>query len=216
MKPNMRHAITATMLYLFLVGTAYAGRPLLVDDANVNDVGAGHVEIWYTHLPHGVNAWNVAPAYSPIKDIEISAVLTRDTTNKETLTTAQGKWRITPSNPEGCNLAATLGGAHLSDGGGNAAYVNGIATCNHKGGALSFNLGALIPDGSKSLLSSGIAYEREFGTVTGHVEYFWQETVKPIVQIGLRHEIVPKLQLDGTVGYIDRDVAFSLGLKKSF
>jgi hypothetical protein len=216
MKSHKKAAITLAAIIVSLSQSAYAGRPLLVDDANLNDVGAGHVEAWYARLPHSVNTWNIAPAYSPIIDIEFAALMSRDSSNQLTTSAIQGKWRITPSNPEGCNLAMAVGISHLSNGGGNTPFLNGIGTCNHKGGAFSLNLGVSHPTGGKNQMNGGVAYERELGSVTGHVEYYWQEGGKPVVQVGLRHDIVPKLQLDGTVGRSDGDVVFSLGLKKSF
>ena len=201
---------------LFLAQSAHAGRPLSVDDANVNDVGAGHVEAWYARMPGKINTWNVAPAYSPIKDVELSAVLSRDTSDNITASTIQGKWRITPSNPDGCNVGLSFGVMHQSRGGGNTPYLNGLASCNHKGGALHFNLGVSRQAGSKSLANWGVAYERELGAVTGHIEVFGQESGKPTTQVGLRKDIVQGLQIDGTIGRSDGDTVFSVGLKKSF
>ena len=43
---------------------AQAGRPLTVDDANVNEVGEGQVEGWWTRSPNGARSWTVAPAYA--------------------------------------------------------------------------------------------------------------------------------------------------------
>jgi len=38
-------ALIPLTLYL-MASQAHAGRPLAVDDANVNEKGAGHVEVW--------------------------------------------------------------------------------------------------------------------------------------------------------------------------
>ena len=55
-------------LFLWLgwgfVLSVQAGRPLTVDDANVNDLGEGHVEGWWTRAPGDSRSWAVAPAYS--------------------------------------------------------------------------------------------------------------------------------------------------------
>jgi len=205
----------AALMYV-LSQTAHAGRPLTVDDANMNDAGAGHIETWYARQAGGVNTWNVAPAYAPIKDIELTATLSRNQTEQLNISSIQGKWRITASNPEGCNLAMVLGISHLINGGGNTPYLNGIATCNHKLGAFHMNISISHPDSSKSLANWGVAYERDLGAATAHIEYFGQETAKPTVQIGLRRDIVPGLQIDGTVGRSDGDTVFSIGMKKSF
>lgn len=45
---------------------ARAGRPIMVDDAGVNDAGAGHLEIWFERGPGGHRAWTAAPAYAPM------------------------------------------------------------------------------------------------------------------------------------------------------
>ena len=47
---------------LFFTNACQAGRPLTVDDANVNAVGAGQVEVWYVRKADGAGVWNVAPA----------------------------------------------------------------------------------------------------------------------------------------------------------
>ena len=194
--------------------SAIAGRPFAVDDANVNDPGVGHVEVWYARMPGKVDTWNVAPAFSPFKDFEVSTQFTRNTTNNLTLSTLQAKWRITPSLQEGCNFGISAGFTHVSAGSVNAPYVNGLATCNHHGGALHMNLGISDPNKGKSLKSWGVAYEHELGGATGHVEVFGQESAKPTAQIGLRKDIVPGLQIDGTVGRSDGTTVFSVGMKK--
>lgn len=201
---------------LMFVPESFAGRPLSVDDASINDAGAGHVEVWYARMPGKTNTWNVAPAYAPIKDVEVSAMLSRDATGEVTSSAAQVKWRITPSNPAGCNVGMTVGISHTSKGGGNTPFLNGLASCNHTGGALHLNLGISNPDNSKSLTNWGAAYERDFSVATGHIEVFGQEAGKPTTQVGLRKDLVPGLQLDGTVGRSDGETVFSLGLKKSF
>jgi len=212
----MLHAITAALLYFFMAHVSHAGRPLTVDDANVNDVGAGHIEAWYARLPGKVNTWNVAPAFSPIKDIEVSAALSRDQTDKLTSSAIQAKWRITPSNPEGCNFGVVVGVSHTNKGGGNTPYLNGLASCNHKDGAFHLNLGLSHADVKNNLTNWGVAYERDLGFATAHIEYFGQETAKPTLQAGLRKDLIPGLQLDGTIGRSDGDLVLSLGLKKSF
>lgn len=204
-------------LVLSMAQSAHAGRPLTVDDANVNDPGAGHVEAWFARMPGHANTWNVAPAYSPIKDLEVSAILTRDTSENLSTSAIQGKWRITASQPDGCNFGLVAGISHRDNGGGNTPYLNALATCNHKGGALHMNLGLSHPDNEKTLTNWGVAYEREMsGGITGHIEYFGLENGKPTAQVGLRKDIMPGLQLDGTVGRSDGDVVFSLGMKNRF
>ena len=81
---------------------AQAGRPLTVDDANVNDAGEGHVEGWWTRAPNGSRSWTVAPAYAPIQNVELGAGIAREQkTGLETLN-VQAKFRITESQENGC------------------------------------------------------------------------------------------------------------------
>ena len=54
------------------------------------------------------------------------------------------------------------------------------------------------------------------GAVTGHIEAFGERGSKPTMQIGLRSEVLPKVQLDGTVGRRSNDTLDSVGLKFSF
>ena len=216
MHRNFLRVIVFTLGYVSISLDAFASRPLFVEDASVNDVGTGHIEAWYARMPGKANTWNFAPAYSPIKDIEVSATVSRDQTDKLNTSAIQAKWRITPFNPEGCNFGMVVGVSYTNKGGGNTPYLNGLASCNHKDGAFHLNLGVSHPDGEKNLTNWGVAYERDFGFATAHIEYFGQETAKPTVQVGLRKDVAQGLQLDGTLGRSDGDLVFSLGLKKSF
>jgi hypothetical protein len=208
--------LTIVSLFVFISQPANAGRPLTVDDANVNDLGAGHVEAWYARMPGDVNTWNVAPAYSPIKDVELAALLSRNTTEELMSSAVQLKWRITPSQTEGCNFGLVAGVSHTNQGEGNTPYLNGLGTCNHKIGTFHVNLGVADPEGEKALGTWGLAYEREIVGLTAHVEVFGEEHRKPTTQFGMRKDVVQGLQLDGTIGRSDNDTVFSIGLKKSF
>lgn len=217
MKTRTTPAASLLLALLAASGTAQAGRPLTVDDANVNDTGKGHVEAWYARQAGKAKTWTVSPAYAPVDGLEIGAALSRDTTARETSTALQLKWRITPSQDNGCNFGAVGGVAHTR-GSGNAPYVNALATCNGAFGAVHLNLGAVRPSGGPSTGTWGVAYERALGAVTAHAEWFGQRHGRPTFQVGLRTEIAPDWQLDGTVGRDRgaRETVFSLGLKRSF
>lgn len=101
-----------TLVSSLSCGAALAGRPLVVDDANVNDPGHGQLEAWVSRTRGDRSAYNLAPAYAPIENLELGALLTRDTQARETLGALQAKWRITPGQDRGCNLGAVLGVAH--------------------------------------------------------------------------------------------------------
>lgn len=199
------------------LGNAWAGRPLTVDDANTNDKGAGHVEVWAAREEAKVNTVNIAPAFAPLEGVELGALLSRDTTNQLNMSAVQAKWRITPSQEKGCNVAAVLGLAHESNGGGNASYVNGILSCNGNAlGNVHFNLGALKAKGVSAVGTWGVALEREMGAVTPHIELFGAEHQKPTVQVGLRGQLTKTIQLDGTVGRSNGESLYSVGMKFQF
>jgi hypothetical protein len=203
-------------LVLLLAAPAYAGRPLTVDDADVNDAGAGHVEAWYARQPGRAHTWTVSPAYAPIEGLELGGAVSRDTTAHATTGAVQAKWRITPTMESGCNVGAVLGVARTRGAGGNTPYLNGLATCNSSWGATHFNLGGVREPGSPTLGTWGIAQEHEFGSITAHVEAFGQRLSKPTFQVGARIEVAKSLQIDGTVGRTSGETLFSLGLKRSF
>jgi hypothetical protein len=61
-----------------------------------------------------------------------------------------------------------------------------------------------------------MAYERELGTLTAHVEYFGEQHSTPTLQFGLRSEVAKNIQLDGTLGRSGGESIYSLGLKFMF
>jgi hypothetical protein len=215
-KSFLQVCVLGAMMGLSL-GNAWAGRPLTVDDANTNDKGAGHVEVWAAREEGKVNTLNLAPAFAPFEGIELGALLSRNTTEHVNVSAVQAKWRITPSNEKGCNVAAVLGVAHESNGGGNATYLNGILSCNGNAlGNVHFNLGAIKAKGVSAVGTWGVAIEREMGAVTPHIELFGAEHEKPTVQVGLRGQLTKTIQLDGTVGRSNGESLYSVGMKFQF
>lgn len=201
----------------FLGANAYAGRPLAVDDANVNEKGAGHVEVWVARDSNKVNTWNVAPAYAPIEGVEIGVSYAKARKQGNAEQAIQAKWRITPSQENGCNAAATLGTVHEKTV-GSSPYLVGILTCNSTLGSMHINLTRHNPKDEKSYSSWGVAFERAVGGFTPHIEVFGDQSSKPTLQLGVKTEIAPGWQLDGTVGRDRQNNAnvFSLGFKYSF
>lgn len=182
-------AVLAVAALVCGADAALAGRPLSVDDANVNDTGAGHVEMWAAHAP-GSTVLNVAPAFAPIDGVELAVALGRDTKSKVNTSTLQLKWRITPSQEAGCNVATSFGATRISDGGGHQRFLNGLATCNFGGqGSIHFNVGVVKPSGEGSVKTWGVAYEREMGALTPHVEFFGAKGSKPTAQVGARTKL---------------------------
>lgn len=199
---------------------AMAGRPLVIDDANTNDKGKGHVEAWVTRAD-GATLFSLAPAYAVAEGLEIGGLLARESgSGGLRVSAAQVKWRITPSNEKGCNFAAVLGATRASAGGAssNASYLNGLATCNRgSAGSYHANLGVTKANGGGgSATTWGIAYERGFGNVTPHIEWFGAEGSKPTLQVGLRGQLTDTLQLDGSLGHTDGVTIYTLGVKFTF
>lgn len=217
MNPNNKKFVRAGALacLVTLCGVASAGRPLVVDDANVNEAGHGQLEAWAARAP-GSTSYNLAPAYAPIDGLEIGALLARDTKADLTLSALQAKWRITPSQEDGCNAGAVLGIAHAR-GAPNTAYLNGLFTCNKPAwGSVHLNVGVSKPRGEREALGWGVAYEREIGGVTPHVEWFGSDGAKPTFQVGLRGNITQRIQLDGSVGRSNGATLYTLGTKFQF
>jgi hypothetical protein len=200
-----------------IAGQVNAGRPLTVDDANTNEKGAGHLEYWWAREPGNAQTFNIAPAYAPFEDIELSAAWTRELKSKLNATAIQAKWVVTKPIENGCNLGLVGGSAKVSDGGSRTQYANGLITCNRKDfGNLHLNLGGEKPKDGSTVRTWGVAVEREMGTAALHLEYFGAKGEKPTIQAGMRGDIVKSLQLDGTVGRVDKETVYSVGMKIQF
>ncbi|PUE12561.1 hypothetical protein [Limnohabitans sp. T6-20] len=195
-----RHKAFFLLMGLLCFFNAEAGRPLTVDDANVNEVGEGHVEGWWARAPNGSRSWTLAPAYAPVQGVELGAGIAREQkTGLETLN-VQAKFRITESQENGCNGGAVLGAVRTT-GETSKGYVNALFTCNHaRLGSLHTNLGALDFSSRQRVSTWGVAWERAYGEITAHVEVYGQQHDKPTWATGLRTNILPKLQLDASVG----------------
>ncbi len=220
MKDKLPSQIFCAMALASLCVSAYAGRPLGVDDANVDDSGTGHVEAWASRDANGANAFNLAPAYAPLKNIELDALFSRNTTNRVNTATLQIKALFTEPQKQGCNFGGSLGVAR-TEGSGltqsfSTPYVNGIMSCNQGDFAFHTNLGANRPDGARTLASWGLALEETVGKdFSGHIEIFGQQESKSTVQFGLKKQL-DKLQIDGTVGRTDGKSLYTLGVKFTF
>ncbi len=201
-------------LTLVAMSPAFAGRPLAVDDANVNEVGAGHVEAWFEK--NGTEkSLTVAPAYSPIKGLEVALAYNRNLPYTSSVRAISAKYQITQAKEGGCHSAASLSAARAS--GDNALVLNLIATCQlgmvdlHLNGGVGRNL--KTKDNLKIL---GLAIEKDLGFASVHAEVQAVEDSKPLFQVGMRKEIVKNWQLDGTVGRQGGQNVFSIGMKYQF
>jgi hypothetical protein len=210
---------TLISLAALSASNSFAGRPLAVDDANVNDTGSGHVETFYQRGAGGANSWTISPAYGIIEGVEIAAAFNRDNTADVNTTSIQGKIRLTASKKDGCNVATSFGLSQPNTAGvGTSSFISGLMSCNmDEAGSVHVNLGVVFPPADANRVGVwGIAYEREFGPVTGHVEMFGQESALPTFQIGLRTMVTKTIQLDGTVGSTNNESIYSVGLKFLF
>jgi hypothetical protein len=198
--------------------SSFAGRPLLIDDAGINDKGQGHVETWVARSGR-VTFYNLSPAYAFWDNVELAAQLSRDSGNHFTSTSVQAKWVITPSQGNGCNVAASVGAQHAKTDydSSNARYINGLLSCNGTAlGSIHFNLGYTKPSGFSGDTSYGVALEKSFGTVTPHIEVLGSDSIDTSVNVGLRGDIAHNVQLDGSVGRFAGSTLYTLGLKFRF
>ena len=124
--PNSHKALFLLMGVSCLFN-AHVGRPLTVDDANVNEVGEGHVEGWWTRAPNGSRSWTVAPAYAPIQNVELGAGIAREQKTGLETQNIQAKFRITPSQDKGCNVGAVVGTALMLAGGNSRTVASSMA-----------------------------------------------------------------------------------------
>jgi hypothetical protein len=67
----MKKSLTLLAISL-LSASAHAGRPLSVDDANVNEKGVAHVETFWSRGADGSRTFTVAPTYSPIPGLDLT------------------------------------------------------------------------------------------------------------------------------------------------
>lgn len=196
---------------------AQAGYPLAIVEAKVIDKDAGHVEIWVARDSDKINTWNVASAFAPVEGVEVGVSYAKARKSGTAEQAIQAKWRITPSQENGCNVASTLGTVH-EKGVGNSPYLVGILTCNSAAGAIHVNVTRHNPKDEKSFNSWGVAFERQMGSITPHIEAFGDQGQKASVQMGAKTEIAQGLQLDATIGRDRQNRAnvFSVGVKQSF
>ena len=214
---SFKHLVCCVSLAC-IAANAQAGRPLSVDDANVDDAQTGHIEAWVSRDINGANAYTVAPAYALSKSLELDALLSRDTTQRVNTAALQLKALFTQPQKEGCNVGGTIGVARSR--GDNASintpYLNGLFTCNQGETAFHANAGASKPEGSKTLGTWGVALEHEWASeFSVHAEVFGQQQSKPTFQVGAKKEW-GNFQLDATAGRNDGKNLYSVGVKWSF
>lgn len=216
--PSVRTVLAAPLLAALLLNPAsgHAGRPLNVDDANVNEAGAGHLEAWYTRQPGTARRWTVAPVYAPWQGVELGAAWARERGSGLSTVSLQSKIRLSTPREGRWHHAMVLGLSHAQDQRGATRSATLIASREFTPGALHINLGASRAPGGPALPALGLAWEQAFGPVTGHLEWLGEHQSKPLFGLGLRRELVTDLQLDGSLGRSGGSTLYSLGLKLQF
>lgn len=224
MQPRSSHPLLlAAVLALPCVAwtsSAHAGRPLTVDDANVDTVGDGHIEVWWEGLRGQRGSLYAAPAYTPMEGLELGVVLARDLHERQTLQGLQVKWLFTAALTQGCNTAATAGATRRSPGpaqnGGSTVALNLIGTCAMEWGVANANAGMQREPTLPWRATWGLSVEHSLGAVTPHLEAFGTQHNPPVVQAGARWEWTQGYQLDATLGRQQRRTLLSLGFARGF
>ena len=213
---NLLAATTA----LCLAWPAHAGRPLSVDDAGVDEVGQGHVEVWWEGQRGQPGTVYMAPAFTPIAGLELGAVLARDRNERHTLQGLQAKWLWSPAQEQGCSAGSSAGVVHRRQGAGQSAgsvvALNLIGTCAATWGVVNANLGSQRERGQSWRATWGASVERSWGAITPHLEAFGTRGSAPTFQTGARWEWAPGKQLDATVGRQQGRTLLSLGFALGF
>ncbi len=200
---------------------AHAGRPLSVDDANVNDTGAGHVEAWWAKGPARERVWTVAPAYAPWDGVELSAALARQSgMDGGRAVGLQAKVQFSAPKPNTCHTAGAVGSTQSRLGATreklDTPFLLGILTCSVRDEAFHLNVGVSGASSSSRVANVGVAWEHDMGPVVLHAEALGQQRSKPTWGLGARHNLLPNLQIDGTLSRSDKVNFYSAGVKLQF
>jgi len=196
--------------------SAQAGRPLTVDDANVNDTGVAHVETFWSRAADGSRTFTVAPTYSPLPGLDLIAVDTRTLSGGAHSQTLQAKMQVTSPKDKSCHFAWVVGITQWQKGEGQKSFVSANTSCDMGVGALHASVVSSRDAVGRDTPSMGVAWEQSFGAWTGHIESVAQRATKPMVGIGARTEVKPGFQVDGTWGRLGGKALFSLGTKFTF
>ena len=148
---NTCRQLSLALATVCLVLPAHAGRPLAVDDAGVDDVGQGHVEVWWEGQRGERGTSYLVPAFTPVQGLELGVMLARDQAERQTLQGLQAKWLWSPAQEQGCNTGSSAGITHRRSGSspnaGNVWALTLIGTCAASWGKVNANLGGLREQG---------------------------------------------------------------------
>jgi hypothetical protein len=211
----MKKMITLLAVSLWSIA-AQAGRPLNVDDANVNDAGVAHVETFWSRAADGSRTLTIAPTYSPLPGLDLVAQDVRTFSGGPHSQTLLAKMQVTAPRENGCHFAWVLGATQWQKGEGQKSFVGANTTCDFGVGNLHSSFINARDSEGKDSPTWGVAWEQALGAWTGHIESVAQRASKPMVGVGLRRDVLPGLQLDGTLGKQGGKSLFSLGTKYTF
>jgi hypothetical protein len=212
---DMKKIISLLAISLFSV-SAQAGRPLSVDDANVNDQGVAHVETFWSRAADGSRTLTIAPTYSPLPGLDLIVADARTLSGGAHSQTLQAKMQVTSPKDNSCHFAWVLGATQWQKGEGQKSFVSANSTCDMGVGALHASMVSSRDGQGRDTPSLGVAWEQSFGAWTGHIESVAQRASKPMVGIGARTDVMPGFQVDGTLGRLGGKAMFSLGTKITF
>jgi hypothetical protein len=120
-----------SLLALTLLGvSAQAGRPLNVDDANVNDQGVAHVETFWSRAADGSRTLTLAPTYSPLPGLDLIAQDVKTFSGGPHSQTFQAKMQVTAPKEKSCHFAWVLGVTQWQKGEGQKSFVAGNTSCD--------------------------------------------------------------------------------------
>jgi hypothetical protein len=208
--------ITSLLAISLISLSAQAGRPLSVDDANVNDQGVAHVETFWSRAADGSRSLTIAPTYSPLPGLDLIVADARTLSGGAHSQTLQAKMQVTSPKDNSCHFAWALGATQWQKGEGQKSFVSANATCDMGIGALHASMVSSRDAEGRDTPSLGVAWEQSFGTWTGHIESVAQRASKPMLGIGARTDVMPGFQVDGTLGRLGGKAMFSLGTKITF
>lgn len=212
---EMKKIISLLAFSLFSV-SALAGRPLSVDDANVNDKGVAHVETFWSRAADGSRSLTIAPTYSPLPGLDLIVADARTLSGGAHSQTLQAKMQVTSPKDNSCHFAWVVGATQWQKGDGQKSFVSANSSCDMGVGALHASVVSNRDAEGRDTPSFGIAWEQSFGAWTGHIESIAQRAAKPMVGIGARTDVMPGFQVDGTLGRVGGKAMFSLGTKITF
>jgi hypothetical protein len=212
---DMKKIISLLAISLLSI-SAHAGRPLNVDDANVNDTGVAHLETFWSRAADGSRSFTVAPTYSPLPGLDLIAQDVRTFSGGAHSQTLQAKMQVTSPKDNSCHFAWVVGATQWQKGDGQKSFVSANSSCDMAVGALHASVVSSRDAVGRDTPSLGVAWEQSFGAWTGHIESVAQRAAKPMVGIGARTDVMPGFQIDGTLGRVGGKAMFSLGTKITF